>query len=135
MSLFSIANPGGGGLKSFGDEKSVDNLFNGKIVSDPVSDGEDRTAVGGFIKGKSSIRSVKVAIFDLSKDDERSDYEKLWAELLEKMANGLVIVDSHCDLVKHQDGTSYWMKYIEYVEFVPNTNTKEAGGVCHGKQD
>lgn len=60
---------------------------------------------------------VKVEIFDLSDAKQRKAYEKLWAELLVKTASMDAIVESSKDLVHRSDGTSYWMKYVEYVEF------------------
>lgn len=72
--------------------------------------------------GRASSPSVKVdrvcvRIFDLSDEAQVAEYEKLWAELLEKTARNEVIVESQKDLVRRADGTSYWMKYVEYVEF------------------
>lgn len=63
------------------------------------------------------IKKVEVRIFDLSDDKQRKDYEKLWAKLLPMVAKGEVVVDQSKDLVHRSDGTSYWMKYVEYVEF------------------
>lgn len=60
---------------------------------------------------------VKVDIFDLSDADQRKAYEKLWAKLLVKASNMEAVVESSKDLVHRKDGTSYWMKYVEYVEF------------------
>lgn len=63
------------------------------------------------------IKKVCVKIFDLSDSKQVKAYEKLWSELLEKASRMEVIVDHHKDLVQRKDGTSYWMKYVEYVEF------------------
>ena len=63
------------------------------------------------------IKKVEVRIFDLSDDKQRKDYEKLWAKLLPMVAKGEVVVDHSKDLVHRPDGTSYWMKHVEYVEF------------------
>lgn len=63
------------------------------------------------------IKKVEVRIFDLSDNKQRKDYEKLWAKLLPMVAKGEVVVDHSKDLVHRPDGTSYWMKYVEYVEF------------------
>lgn len=63
------------------------------------------------------IAKVKVEIFDLSDPKQVRRYEKLWASLLPKVSVGSVVVDHHKDLVRRADGTSYWMKYVEYVEF------------------
>ena len=62
-------------------------------------------------------KKVKVEIFDLSDAKQVRRYEKLWADLLEKASRMEVVVDSRKDLVHRPDGTSYWMKYVEYVEF------------------
>lgn len=74
--------------------------------------GNDKAPV---IYGK--VKKVKVEIFDLSDSSQRKKYEKLCAELFEKIRNQEVIVETSRDLVKRPDGTSYWMKYVEYVEY------------------
>ena len=63
------------------------------------------------------FKKVVVKIFDLSDQKQVEEYEKLWLELLEKTARMEVSVESRKDLVHRKDGTSYWMKYVEYVEF------------------
>lgn len=67
---------------------------------------------------------VKVEIFDMSDAKQRKAYEKLWASLLVKAANMDAIVESSKDLVHRSDGTSYWMKYVEYVEFANDKSSK-----------
>lgn len=62
------------------------------------------------------VNKVCVKIFDLSREDHIAEYEALWARLLEKVARNEVIVEAQKDLVRREDGTSYWMKYVEYVE-------------------
>ena len=74
------------------------------------------------------VKKVCVRIFDLSNPDHVAEYEKLWAELLEKTAKNEVIVEFHKDLVHRKDGTSYWMKYVEYVEFGDAADEKENDG-------
>jgi hypothetical protein len=64
-----------------------------------------------------NVKKVCVRIFDLSNDKQCRKYEKLWAELLLKVSKGQVVVETSKDLVHRPDGTSYWMKYVEYVEF------------------
>lgn len=71
------------------------------------------------------IKKVEVKIFDLSDDKQRKEYEKLWAKLLVMVAAGTVVVEHSKDLVHRPDGTSYWMKYVEYVEF---GNTSQNNG-------
>lgn len=73
------------------------------------------------------VKSVKVRIFDLSDEDQVAEYEKLMAELLEKRSRLEVSVETRKDLVNRKDGTSYWMKYVEYVEF--------GGSEDRGKKD
>lgn len=68
------------------------------------------------------VRKVKVEIFDLSDSAQRRKYEKLWAELLVKVSRMEAVVESSKDLVRRPDGTSYWMKYVEYVEFGEDTS-------------
>ena len=75
------------------------------------------SAVGGKKAEAITVKNVCVRIFDLSNSRQVKEYEKLWAELLEKASRMEVIVDHHKDLVQRKDGTSYWMKYVEYVEF------------------
>jgi hypothetical protein len=74
-------------------------------------------AAGGKKAESIKVKNVCVRIFDLSNSRQVKEYEKLWAELIEKASRMEVIVDHHKDLVQRKDGTSYWMKYVEYVEF------------------
>ena len=74
-------------------------------------------STGGKPTESVKIKKVCVRIFDLSNAKQVKEYEKLWTELLEKASRMEVIVDHHKDLVQRKDGTSYWMKYVEYVEF------------------
>lgn len=74
-------------------------------------------ATGGKQTESVKIKNVRVRIFDLSNAKQVKEYEKLWTELLEKASRMEVIVDHRKDLVQRKDGTSYWMKYVEYVEF------------------
>lgn len=92
-----------GGMRTAGSNIMPEDLF---VRPDPDD-------ASGAIK----IKNVRVRIFDLSNKDEREEYEKLWAELLVKTSLGLVTVESSKDLVRRADGTSYWLKYVEYVEF------------------
>ena len=71
------------------------------------------------------IKKVKVEIFDLSDSAQVKKYERLWKELLEKTSRMEVVVESHKDLVHRPDGTSYWMKYVEYVEFGSKDDKKK----------
>lgn len=64
-----------------------------------------------------AIKRVAVRIFDLSDSRQCKAYEKLWAKLLVMVSQGQAVVESSKDLVHRPDGTSYWMKYVEYVEF------------------
>ena len=68
------------------------------------------------------VKKVKVEIFDLSDSAQRRKYEKLWAELLVKVSKLEAVVEQSRDLVRRPDGTSYWMKYVEYVEFGEDTS-------------
>ena len=70
------------------------------------------------------VKKVKVAIFDLSDDKQRHAYERLWSALLSKVASGRAVVDHSKDLVRRADGTSYWLKYVEYVEFDYDPKTR-----------
>ena len=71
------------------------------------------------------INKVCVRIFDFSDKAQVKEYEKLWKELLEKTSRNEVIVESQKDLVRRSDGTSYWMKYVEYVEFGDASDDKK----------
>ena len=81
------------------------------------------------------VSKVSVRIFDFSDQKQVEEYEKLWAELLEKTARNEVVVESQKDLVKIKDGTSYWMKYVEYVEFgdASKSNDQDGKDVNNGK--
>lgn len=98
-------------------------------------DDREKAAYRGIIEGRGygaaspaiKVGKVCVRIFDLSDPVQVSEYEKLWAELLEKASRNEVIVESQKDLVHRKDGTSYWMKYVEYVEFGEAEATKTDG--------
>ena len=75
------------------------------------------------------VKSVNVRIFDLSDKKQVEEYEKLSKELWDKTSRMEVLVDSRKDLVHRKDGTSYWMKYVEYVEFGDGNEAKK------GKED
>lgn len=77
----------------------------------------DRILSGSQSDPNFCVKKVRVEIFDLSDKKQVRKYEKLWKELLEKSARMEVVVDSGKNLVQRKDGTSYWMKYVEYVEF------------------
>lgn len=79
------------------------------------------------------VKKVKVEIFDLSDKKDVKAYEKLWAELLEKASRMEVVIDHHKDLVHRPDGTSYWMKYVEYVEFGDGSEDKDKKSNSEGK--
>lgn len=74
------------------------------------------------------VNKVSVRIFDFSDKKQVEEYEKLWAELLEKTARNEVIVEAQKDLVRRKDGTSYWMKYVEYVEFGEASKSNDHDG-------
>ena len=74
------------------------------------------------------VNKVSVRIFDFSDQKQVEEYEKLWAELLEKTARNEVIVEAQKDLVRRKDGTSYWMKYVEYVEFGEASKSNDHDG-------
>lgn len=108
----------------------------GKITPDVLfRNDSERAAYQSLLDektGRGTAPSVKVErvcvrIFDLSDADQVAEYEKLWAELLEKTARNEVIVEAQKDLVRRSDGTSYWMKYVEYVEFSDVDSDKKDG--------
>ena len=86
-------------------------------------------SVGGATERDFSVKSVKVCIFDLSDAKQRKEYEKLWARLLVRSSKMEVIVDSRKDLVHRADGTSYWMRYVEYVELGGDASAKPGKNV------
>ena len=92
-----------------------------------VSDGAGYHGMGGSATPGIKVKKVKVAVFDLSDKKQVRAYEKLWAYLLEKTAKMEVVVDHHKDLVHRPDGTSYWMKYVEYVEFCEEEQKLDKG--------
>ena len=71
----------------------------------------------GATQNAPNFKCVKVKIFDLSDAMQVASYEKLQLELLNKIARMEAVVDERTDLVHRADGTSYWMKYVEYTEF------------------
>lgn len=95
------------------DSVTAESLFSSK---------KERTAYERILgqngdKSNFSVKKVKVEIFDMSDAKQVRRYEKLWKELLEKASRMEVIVDYSKNLVQRPDGTSYWLKYVEYVEF------------------
>lgn len=72
-----------------------------------------------------NFKCVKVKIFDLSDAKQVASYEKLQLELLNKIARMEAVVDERTDLVHRADGTSYWMKYVEYTEFGDSEEAKD----------
>jgi len=119
MSAFSsIAIPGGipeagSGKNSITPDALFSSMAEKRAYQKLMNEGRFSIDRGPDIK----VKKVKVEIFDLSDLDQRAAYEKLWAELLEKASRMEVIVEHGKDLVHRKDGTSYWMKYVEYVEF------------------
>lgn len=89
-------------------------LFSGKVEKDFYKRLLDNASNEQYA---TKFKRVKVKIFDLSDAKQVADYEKLWLKLLNKIANMEAVVDQRTDLVRRADGTSYWMKYVEYVEF------------------
>ena len=118
MSGFSsIAIPGGIPMSGAGRSMiTPENLFSSSAEKAAYQRLIDN-ATGGKSTEAVKIKKVCVRIFDLSDSKQVKAYEKLWSELLEKASRMEVIVDHHKDLVQRKDGTSYWMKYVEYVEF------------------
>ena len=114
MSGFSgIALPGKMPTDGGGRSLNAETLFRSQAEKAAYQ----RIINGGVVGQELKIAKVKVEIFDLSDPKQVRKYEKLWASLLPKVSVGSVVVDHHKDLVKRADGTSYWMKYVEYVEF------------------
>ena len=94
----------------------------GSITPDSLFSSEkERLAYKYILEGGGkpniNIKKVKVEIFDMSDAKQVKRYEKLWKELLEKASRMEVVVDHSKNLVQRPDGTSYWLKYVEYVEF------------------
>lgn len=79
----------------------------------------------GAIQKTPNFKCVKVKIFDLSDAKQVASYEKLQLELLNKIARMEAVVDERTDLVHRADGTSYWMKYVEYTEFGDSEEAKD----------
>ena len=122
-SISSMALPGRIPTVGLGGMITPDSLFDrgGDMLGSQRLDGSPAPGI--------KVKKVKVAVFDLSDRKQVRAYEKLWAYLLEKTAKMEVVVDHHKDLVRRPDGTSYWMKYVEYVEF------GEAEGDSSGEKD
>lgn len=117
MSAFSdIALPGRVPVSGSGRGMvTPETLFGSKAEKDVYQRLLDRaTGVGHDPIG---FKCVKVKIFDMSDQKQVNAYEKLWLKLLNKIARMEAVVDARTDLVHRADGTSYWMKYVEYTEF------------------
>lgn len=110
-SLSSMALPGRIPVAGPGSSITPESLFG------HLPDGAGYQRIGESHAPGIKVKKVKVEVFDLSDKKQVRAYEKLWAYLLEKTAKMEVVVDHHKDLVRRPDGTSYWMKYVEYVEF------------------
>lgn len=119
--LSSMALPGRIPVAGPGRSITPESLFG------HVSDGAGYQRAGGSTVPGIKVKKVKVAVFDLSDKKQVRAYEKLWACLLEKTAKMEVVVDHHKDLVHRPDGTSYWMKYVEYVEFCEDDQKRGTG--------
>lgn len=117
MSAFSeIAIPGKIPTVGTGKRIKPEDLFAGEFERAKYKrllDGVNDASIAPDV----SVKKVSVRIFDFSDKAQVKEYEKLWKELLEKTARNEVIVEAQKDLVRRSDGTSYWMKYVEYVEF------------------
>ena len=90
-----------------------------------VKAGEPTSLLADAIDGKGVTARAKVEIFDLSSDKERREYEKLWGRLFVMASRGEACVDTRKDLVNRADGTSYWMRYVEYVVFERDSKAKD----------
>lgn len=124
MSAFSdIALPGRMPVAGSGRGMvTPETLFCSKAEKDTYQSLLDRAGTG---QSSPSFKSVKVKIFDLSDHKQVEAYEKLWLKLLNKIARMEAVVDARTDLVRRADGTSYWMKYVEYTEFGDAEESKD----------
>lgn len=127
MSAFdSIALPGGIPTAGPGArDVNPDSLFRDKAEK-ALSMRLKRDVMGDDWTRDLEIQKVKVEIFDLSDPKQRKAYEKLYKELLVKISRNEAAVDMRKDLVSREDGTSYWMKYVEYVEYGTGTAQRKA---------
>ena len=116
------------GIASMAIPGRIPTFSSGGKRIDPSSlfkDSGERSAYQAVLDGQTGrniapdvkVKKVCVKIFDLSVQSQVEEYEKLWSDLIEKTAKNEVIVEAQKDLVRRADGTSYWMKYVEYVEF------------------
>lgn len=57
-------------------------------------------------------------VFNLMVDSERSEYEKLYLELLNKSKEGKIYISSNIkEILTMPDGSTGWFKYLEWTEF------------------
>lgn len=124
------------GFSSIGNVGHIPTSGSGKNIITPESlfrSAEEKNAYSKLV-GRSAgsipaqdikVGKVKVEIFDLSDASQREEYEALWKDLLEKASRSEVLVESRKDLVQRADGTSYWMKYVEYVELGPQEEAED----------
>lgn len=120
MSAFTRAAPGK--VPTHGASVSSRDLFtdHGMLARcQRLIAGTQEGEIFAAMSGKIKVSKYKVEIFDLSDAEQREAYEKLWLELFEMVSRGEAFVDARKDLVHRADGTSYWMKYIEYAIIEP----------------
>ena len=65
-----------------------------------------------------NAKAHNARVFDLMSTDERTEYEKLYLELLKKSKEGKIYISSNTrEVLTRPDGSTGWFKYLEWTEF------------------
>lgn len=117
-SFAGIALPGGIPTAGSGSKGvTPESLFRDKSERDRYRMILENGQAFGAAAQDMKVKSIKVRTFDLSDREQADEYEELMADLINRSYMAEVIVfDSRKDLVSRGDGTSYWLKYVEYAE-------------------
>ncbi len=73
--------------------------------------------------GKINVASLPVSghfirVFDLFDEGQRREFERLYVDLVDKVRRGTVLISENVrESVTRQDGSTGWLKYIEWTEF------------------
>ena len=84
----------------------------------PVHDAYE-LATGQFdALSKLPVKEHHVFVADLMDEGQRSEYEKLYLELMDKSKAGKIYIASNSrEVLTRPDGSTGWFKYLEWLEF------------------
>jgi hypothetical protein len=99
-------------------------IKNVQITGDPDTHPEKKVhdayelASGQIDITKLGIAEHHARVFDLMDADDRSEYEKLYIELLNASKEGKILISSNSrEVLSRPDGSTGWFKYIEWTVF------------------